>query len=137
MNEDPNITQYNALGVRADDLRFILLRYGKQLGSALAAVQQEAEAADKDHESLSKKMEKTGEYVWYDGGGVSRKDAPPRTEMALGEFARKRGFKVPHEVGGFMVKLQQPPLAEGATADSTAACKTASSAAPSKPSTNA
>lgn len=56
--------EFKELAKRADDLRYILLKYGTQLGKALSAVQKEFKAADQKCQRLATKLEKEG-YVAY------------------------------------------------------------------------
>lgn len=56
--------EFKVLAKRADDLRYILLKYGTQLGKALSAVQKEFKKAEQQANRLAAKLEKEG-YVAY------------------------------------------------------------------------
>jgi hypothetical protein len=56
--------KFAALAKREDDLKFVLLTYGKQLGSALKPVQKEFRKAVRACDRLAKILEKKG-YLYY------------------------------------------------------------------------
>jgi hypothetical protein len=56
--------EFAALAKREDDLKFVLLTYGKQLGSALEPVQKELKKAVRNCNRLAKILEKRG-YLYF------------------------------------------------------------------------
>ena len=56
--------KFSVLAQREDDLKYVLLTYGKQLGSALVPVQKEFKKAEKACDVLLAKLEKQG-YVYF------------------------------------------------------------------------